>query len=63
MSSLHLYPGVRAVTGLLRSVVGVASAAWALFWGVSFVATREPVAFLACLVCVVTAWWLLEDGT
>lgn len=44
-----------------RGVLGAACAAWAVFWGVAFVASRDPLALGLVLACTGLAWWLLED--
>lgn len=50
------------IPSLGRGVLGAACAAWAVFWGVAFVASRQPLAFGLSLACVGLAWWLLEDA-
>lgn len=44
-----------------RGVLGAACAAWAVFWGVVFVGSHQPLAFGLSLANAGLAWWLLEE--
>jgi hypothetical protein len=46
----------------LRGVLGAVFAAWAVLWGVAFVASRHPLDFGLSLACAGMAWWWLEDA-